>query len=211
MKISASTIRQLLEMDPTFIAPMSRDRKSQPLEGSKVDLTLKSVFTLDRSAESLSAFMGVKLRTTPATVTIKPQDLPVSPSLPRVGQGWTLTTGYYLLQTVEQLNMPHWLIGVIRERSTIFRNGSIVRVTDADPGFCGHITAGLYVPPGSQLTLEENVRFLSIKFEPITNIVFRDNLPDSMRISLDPADNDPYEGVWTGDKTSTQGLVERGY
>ncbi len=211
MKISASTIRQLLEIDPTFISPLSDDRRKQPFEGSKVDLTLNAVFTLTRSTDTFSSFMGVNLRRTPPTVEIKPDHLPISPSMPRVGQGWMLSTGYYLLQTVEQLKMPPWLIGVIKERTTVFRNGSIIRVTDADPGFCGHITAGLYVPPGSQLTLEKNARFLSVKFEPIVEIFFENGEPEAFSLSIDPENNDPYDGVWSGMKKSTEGIIERGF
>lgn len=46
MKISASTIRKLLDIDPSFISPLSDERRNMPFEGSKVDLTLDSVFKL---------------------------------------------------------------------------------------------------------------------------------------------------------------------
>ena len=211
MKISASTIREILVLDPTFISPMPEDRLNHPFEGSKVDLTLNSVFTLNRSTDSFCSFMGINLRRTPPTIELQPELLPISPSMPRVGQGWMLGPGYYLLQTVEKLNMPPWLVGVIKERTTVFRNGSIIRVTDADPGYCGHITAGLFVPPGSALTLEKEVRFLSIKFEPIIEISFVGDEPDDFYISLNPENNDPYKGIWGGNKNSTEGIIERGY
>lgn len=205
------TIRELLVIDPSFISPLSEDRLNQPFEGSKVDLTLNSVFTLNRSEGSLSSFMGVNIRKTPPTVELKPQQLPISPTMPITGHGWMLGPGYYLLQTVEQLNMPPWLIGVIKERTTVFRNGALIRVTDADPGYAGHITAGLYVPPGSSLTIEKNVRFLSVKFEPIIEISFVNNEPDDFYISVNPENNDPYQGIWGGAKTSTEGNLERGH
>lgn len=208
MKLSAETIRGLIKAQPPLITDVS-DRMTVPLEGSKVDLTLNSVSTLQLSAKS--SFMGINVRITPPTKEISPIPLPCSPNTGAVGVGWTLFSGFYLLQTVETLNMPYWLVGNIKERTTLFRNGAICRVTDADPGFSGKITCALYVPPGSQLTIEKGARFLSIRFEPIITLWLSNGKPCLFNIVADPSETDPYNGIWSGDKKSTEGEVERSY
>lgn len=208
MKLSAQTIRELLRSHPPLITNVSH-RLTQPLEGSKVDLTLESVSTL-QLASSLP-FMGIDFRITPPTKEIMPSDLPVSPRLRDTGKGWLLFPGFYLLQTTESLNMPYWLVGNIKERTTLFRNGTICSVTDADPGFSGKITCALYVPPGSQLTIEKGARFLSIRFEPIITLWLSNGNPCLFNIVSEPSETDPYSGIWSGDKKSTEGKVERGY
>lgn len=208
MKLSAQTIRELLKAQPPLITDVS-DRIAGPLEGSKVDLTLNSVSTLQLA--STAPFMGLNLRITPPTKEIMPLPLPFTPKLGNTGIGWTLFSGFYLLQTVETLNMPYWLVGNIKERTTLFRNGTICRVTDADPGFSGKITCALYVPPGSQLTIEKGARFLSVRFEPIITLWLSNGKPCLCNIATDPSETDPYDGIWSGDKKSTEGEVERSY
>lgn len=209
MKLSAQTMRELLQSDPPLVTGVA-DRLSLPLEGSKIDLTLASVSTLLMQG-NLSAFMGIDVRKTPPTHEMEPGLLPYSPIIGKTNTGWTLFPGFYLLQTTETLNMPYWLIGNIKERTTLFRNGTICRVTDADPGFSGKITCALYVPPQSQLTIERGSRFLSIRFEPIISVTFSNNKPLMFRIATDAAETDPYNGIWSGDKKSTEGKTERGY
>ena len=208
MKLSAQTIRELLKQNPPLVTNVS-DRLAKPLEGSKLDLTLNSVSTLKLSG--MAPFMGLDLRITPPTQEVEPNPLPCNPKLGSVGIGWVLFPGFYLLQTTEQLNMPYWLIGNIKERTTLFRNGTICRVTDADPGFSGNITCALYVPPGSQLTIEKGARFLSIRFEPIVTLWLSNGKPCVFNIAADPTETDPYNGIWSGNKRSTEGAVERGY
>lgn len=208
MKLSAQTIRELLKQDPPLVTDMS-DRIAKPLEGSKVDLTLDSVSTLKLSG--MTPFLGLDLRITPPTQIMPPVLLPCNPNLGKVGAGWVLFSGFYLLQTAETLNMPFWLIGNIKERTTLFRNGTICRVTDADPGFVGKITCALYVPPSSQLTIEKGARFLSIRFEPIVTLWLSNGKPCMMNISTDPIETDPYNGIWSGNKKSTEGKAERSY
>ena len=209
MKLSAQTIRELLRVNPPIVSNIG-DRMLQPFEGSKIDLTLDTVSTLVMQG-NLSAFMGLDVRKTPPTHEIKPGLLPHSPTIGKTNMGWTLFPGFYLMQTVETLNMPYWLIGNIKERTTLFRNGTICRVTDADPGFSGKITCALYVPPQSQLTIERGARFLSIRFEPIISVIFSKEKPLMFNIASDPSETDPYNGIWSGDKRSTEGKTERGY
>lgn len=209
MKLSAYTIKELLQTEPPLITGLSPEQTSGRMEGSKVDLTLAAVATLEQ-VSNLSAFMGVNFRKTPPTKEIEPSPLPYSSTM-KTGDGWVLFPGFYLLQTNETLNMPFWLIGNIQERTSIFRNGSICRVTSADPGFSGKITCALFVPPRTQLVIEQNARFLSIRFEPIINVQFHDGLPIIFGISRDPSETDPYKGIWSGDKRSTEGAVERGF
>lgn len=210
MKISAASIRQLFNLEPPLISGLSEEQKTGRLEGSKVDLTLNAVYTLNLG-KKLGSFLGVNLRRTPPTEEIKPNPLPYSPVTAETGLGWTLFSGFYLLQTVETLNMPFWLIGNIKERTTLFRNGTICRVTDADPGFSGQITCALYVPQGAQITIEQYARFLSVRFEPICNVEMFKESPLVFGISTDPNETDPYEGIWSGNKRSTEGELERSY
>ena len=188
---------------------MPTDRILGQHEGSKVDLTLKSVSTLQLSGAI--PFLGIDTRITPPTQIIDPAPLPHDPVLRKSGVGWVLFSGFYLLQTAEHLNMPYWLIGSIKERTTIFRDGAICRVTDADPGYHGAITCALYLPPRSQLVIEQGARFLSIRFEPIVSMVFWDDgTPDTYELA-EKEEVDIYGGIWSGDKRSTEGQAERGF
>ena len=94
MKLSAQTMRELLKTDPPLVTGVA-DRLSQPLEGSKIDLTLASVSTLLMQG-NLSAFMGIDVRKTPPTLEMEPGLLPYSPNIGKTNLGWTLFPGFYL-------------------------------------------------------------------------------------------------------------------
>ena len=61
------------------------------------------------------------------------------------------------------------------------------------------------------MTIEKGARFLSVRFEPIITLWLSNGKPCLCNIATDPSETDPYDGIWSGDKKSTEGEVERSY
>lgn len=212
MRISSRSILLLKEKNPDFISGITLEELPSRLEGSKLDLTLDSVHVIRE--RNYDAFIGTETRVTPSTVELESRLFPALSKLPKGKSGWTLNEGYYLIRTKESLKLPHWMSATVHERTTVFKCGVIVRSTSVDPGFDGHIVAGLYVPDMTALTIEEGARVLSVEFEPIVQIEmgpFSDDAPTGFILSTMEDHNNSYNGIWGGDKVSTQGQTERAY
>lgn len=212
MRISSRSITLLKERDPDFIQGISLEDLPSRLEGSKLDMTIESVHAIRE--RNYNAFIGVNTRVTPQTIEMESRRFATLSRLPEGKCGWTLNEGYYLVRTKESLKLPHWMSATVHERTTVFKCGVIVRSTSVDPGFNGQIVAGLYVPDTTALTIEEGARILSVEFEPIVQLEigpFLDDAPTGFILSTMADYNSVYEGIWGGDKVSTQGQTERGY
>ena len=85
---------------------------------------------------------------------------------------------YYLLKTVEKVNLPGDVMLVFHPRSTFFRSGISIHTGLADPGFRGQLTFGIINLSKSNLNLEMGAR--------VAHGIF-------LRVS---GNNNPYTGVW---------------
>lgn len=182
--LSAATLRELI-MHEGLIKPQLADRLER-IEGSKYDLSVAKVFR--RPLFSLTPTIG-SYRLLPDAKEVRYHCAGVA------SFGWARLWPWfsYLVQSEEQIKMPREHVGFIFSRTSIFRGGGTLLGTIVDPGYDGVITAGLHVRwPG--MWLEKGARFASIIFAEFDSIF-----------------TDEYQGVWGGDRLTTDGKKERGY
>lgn len=93
---------------------------------------------------------------------------------------------YYLVKTIEKLNMPRNLLALFVPRSTLYRSGIYVFSGEVSPGYCGEITVGIYNFRKVPFELEMGARILHVMFFEVKGEA---NL---------------YRGQWQGGRTTTK-------
>jgi deoxycytidine triphosphate deaminase len=199
MILSAKTLRRLIREGVNvrlpdgshavkpLITPVP-DERLRFIEGSAYDLTLEAVHVRQRDYYT-AAEIGIEHRVIPPT---EPHFISDEDPQREGKWGWWIISGTSaLLQSVETVNVPDYLNGVIKPRTSLFRSLATVTCADAHPNYQGKIVVLLTAP--HSLWLEKGCRFASIKFE-----------------EFDSDETDAYEGIWTGSKVTTDGKSERG-
>ncbi len=126
-------------------------------EGAGFDLRLGEVYKIKGQA-----FLGETHRKTaeieliskytknkPSKITIKPGD-------------------FFLVKTVESVNMPQDLTASITPRSTTYRSGLFIRTGNVPPGYCGGLTFGLSNEGPVTVEIEMGARFVHIQFSEVS-------------------------------------------
>lgn len=151
------------------------------IEGTTVDLRLKSLHKHVGRAKLM-----VNSRVTPETKIVA--------DINNGDKTYIIKPGEYLLaQTIEKINMPDYLVADLHPRSTMFRSGLALYTTYISPNFQGYLTVGLKHIGEHPVEIELGFRILACAFFQI----------DGKAV--------PYQGVWQGNRVSTQGKHERPY
>jgi deoxycytidine triphosphate deaminase len=140
-------------------------------EGAGFDLRLGEVYKI-----SGSAFLGETHRQTPdvtlvakyggqKSIKIKPGD-------------------YFLVKTIEKINLPINLSAVILPRTTTFRSGLFLRTGPVQPGYSGELTFGLKNEGPITVEIEMGARFAHVLFHEIKGL------------------GSQYRGQWQGGRVS---------
>jgi deoxycytidine triphosphate deaminase len=109
------------------------ERELKNPEGAGFDLRIGELYQIEGKG-----FLGVEERETPQTKLIakfdsqKPEKISLKPRI------------YYLMRTVERLNMPDNLLALFTPRSTLFRSGVHIFGGQTPPGYKGELTVGIY-------------------------------------------------------------------
>jgi deoxycytidine triphosphate deaminase len=74
---------------------------------------------------------------------------------------------YYLFVTIEKVNMPSDLLGLMLNRSSLFRCGASLRTAVVDPGYSGVLTVGIKNEGAYQIELERGARVLQMVFAEV--------------------------------------------
>ncbi len=72
---------------------------------------------------------------------------------------------YILIETIEKINMPCNLVGMILPRSTLFRCGCFLTTALIDPGFRGSLTIGMKNLSEFDFRFDKSARIAQIVFE----------------------------------------------
>ncbi|HXS15019.1 MAG TPA: hypothetical protein VN711_02735 [Candidatus Saccharimonadales bacterium] len=125
-------------------------------EGAGFDLRLGEVYKI-----SGDAFLGETERKTAdielvqsyeagekRTIVIKPGD-------------------YFLVSTIEKVNMPLDLTANFKPRTTTFRSGLFLRTGNVAPGYSGKLTFGLKNGGPIEVTMEMGARFVHMQVEEV--------------------------------------------
>ncbi|KAH7392270.1 dUTP diphosphatase [Phaeosphaeria sp. MPI-PUGE-AT-0046c] len=101
-------------------------------------------------------------------------DLTCDPKLPNsVGdtEYLDLSTGYYLVEFNESVNMPLDLMGQILVRSSLFRSGALIQAGVMDSGYEGAVGAMLQVLNPHGLRLTKNAKLAQMIFHQMSEPV----------------------------------------
>ena len=150
--------KKLLQLVKTkkLVEGLSERELTNP-EGAGFDLRLGEVYKI-----SGKAFLGVTERHTAdiklvkkyaeekrASIKIKPGD-------------------FFLVKTIETVNMPQNLTASITPRSTIYRSGLFLRTGNTPPGYCGGLIFGLKNEGPATVEIEIGARIAHIQFSEVS-------------------------------------------
>ena len=142
-------------------------------EGTGFDLRLGEVFKI-----SGKAFLGETHRQTPDITSVKIWD-PKKPSSIKIKPG-----DFFLVKTIEKINLPLNLSAVILPRTTTFRSGLFIRTGPIQPGYSGELTFGLKNEGPITVEIEMGARFTHLIFHEIKGL------------------GSKYRGQWQGGRVS---------
>jgi len=144
-------------------------------EGAGFDLRLGEVYEI-----SGNAFLGEIHRKTPEVKLIKKYvqnkacSLKVKPK------------DFYLVKTIEKINLPTNLSAVIIPRTTTFRSGVFIRTGPIQPGYSGELIFGLKNEGPVTVEIEMGARFVHLIFHEIKG------------------GGSQYRGQWQGGRVTTK-------
>lgn len=149
--------KRLLQLVKTkkLVEGLSERELTNP-EGTGFDLRLGEAYEI-----SGKAFLGEIHRKTAAIELIKKYDHKKTCSL-KIKPG-----EFYLVKTIESVNMPANLTASITPRSTTYRCGLFLRTGNVPPGYCGGLIFGLKNEGPATVEVEMGARFAHIQFSEI--------------------------------------------
>jgi len=122
------------------------------VQGSGVDFRIGELFEV-----SSSAFLGENKRELPELKSVKSEN-----------NAFVLKPNkYYLLKTIERVNMPNDLIAFILNRSSLFRCGASIRSAVIDPGYKGELTLGIKNESNFEIKIEKGARVAQVVFAKV--------------------------------------------
>jgi deoxycytidine triphosphate deaminase len=167
-------VHELLKLvsEKKLVTGLSRRELKNP-EGAGFDLRLGEIY------QPLSkGFLGVEERQTPKLKLLakfgRDKNFKLKPNQ------------YYVVKTVEKVNLPLDLAATFRPRSTLYRSGIGVFSGNVAPGYRGEINVGICNFSKFPFTIELGARFLHIMFWQVKGRV------------------NAYRGQWQGGRTTTK-------
>lgn len=154
MIISPQELLKLVKKN-NLVENLSERELTNP-EGTGFDLRLGEVFKI-----SGKAFLGETHRQTPDINSVKVYN-EKKPSSIKVKPG-----DFYLVKTIEKINLPLNLSAVIIPRTTTFRSGLFIRTGPIQPGYSGELTFGLKNEGPVTVEIEMGARFVHLVFHEI--------------------------------------------
>ncbi|MBI2621808.1 MAG: hypothetical protein HYW63_04175 [Candidatus Levybacteria bacterium] len=134
-------------------------------EGAGFDLRLGEVFKI-----SGSAFLGETHRKTPDIKSVKVYDPKLSKAKSASGGKSSIRIkpgDFFLVKTIEKINLPLNLSAVIIPRTTTFRSGLFIRTGPIQPGYSGELTFGLKNEGPITVEIEMGARFVHVLFHEV--------------------------------------------
>jgi len=169
-------VKKLLKLVKTkkLVKNLSERELKNP-EGAGFDLRIGELYQLKGQG-----FLGIEERKTPEIKLIakfdkkKPKKVFLQPRT------------YYLMKTIEKLNLPENLLALFTPRSTLYRSGVYIFGGQTAPGYKGELTTGIYNFGDKEFELEMGSRVIHLIFFEIKG---KSNL---------------YRGQWQGGRVSTK-------
>jgi len=151
------------------------ERELKTPEGAGFDIRIGELYRVKGKG-----FLGIDERETPEIKLVAKYDRKESQKvtlLPRT---------YYLMKTIEKLNLPENLLALFTPRSTLYRSGVYIFGGQTAPGYKGELTTGIYNFRDEEFELEMGARVLHLMFFEVKG---KSNL---------------YRGQWQGGRITTK-------
>jgi len=159
------------------------DREMNSPEGAGFDLRLGEVYSLVGDG-----FLGIEERDTPKSELIAKNN----PNKKEEDNFFIFEPGkYYLIKTMEKVNLPTTLSGIIVPRTTLFRSGLGLFNGIVQPGYSGELTFGLANLGQSNIKISFGARLVHITFHEVLG------------------EGNQYRGQWQGGRVSTDGAEKQ--
>jgi len=156
MPLGPKTLLKLVKTKK-LVENLSERELTNP-EGAGFDIRLGEVFKLKKGKGN---FLGVTERKTPDVKSLE---------VYKKGKEkfFNFKAGeYYLVKTIESVNLPKELGGYVYSRSTLFRSGLLLAVTQIAPGYEGPLTFGLYNVGKLDIKIALGARIAHVQFEKV--------------------------------------------
>ena len=157
--------KKLLQLVRTkkLVEGLSERELTNP-EGAGFDLRLGEVYEIKGDA-----FLGETHRKTAEAILISKY---ISSSDDRHEKGYSKSIkikpgDFFLVKTIESVNMPQNLTASITPRSTTYRSGLFIRTGNVPPGYCGGLIFGLKNEGPITVEIEMGARFVHIQFSEV--------------------------------------------
>ena len=146
-------------------------------EGAGFDLRLGEIFELEGDG-----FLGIENRDTPNLKKIAEYDEKGEEAFVELEPG-----KYYLVTTIESVNLPEDLIAFIVSRTTLFRSGIALFNGAVSPGYRGKLTFAICNLGGKKIKIALGARVVHITFHEVAG------------------SSNAYRGQWQGGRVTTEG------
>lgn len=168
--------KKLLQLVKTkkLVESLSQRELTNP-EGTGFDLRLGEVYKI-----SGSAFLGETERKTPTIKLFQKYSKDIK-RVVKIKPG-----DFFLVKTIEKVNLPVNLSATIIPRTTTFRSGLFIRTGPVQPGYQGELTFGLKNEGPVTVKIEMGARFVHILFNEIKG------------------GGSKYRGQWQGGRVTTK-------
>lgn len=132
-------------------------------EGAGFDLRLDEIYKI-----SGKAFLGITERHT-AEIELVAKYKSNTSNKTNKSNILTIRPGdFFLVKTIESVNMPENLTASITPRSTTYRSGLFLRTGNVPPGYCGGLIFGLSNQGPVTVEIELGARFVHIQFSEVS-------------------------------------------
>jgi deoxycytidine triphosphate deaminase len=156
------------------------ERELNNPEGAGFDLRLSEVYEIEGAG-----FLGVEERDTPKINLLAKHDSEKNEE----ENFYVFKPGeYYLIKTMEKVNLPTTLSGVIFPRTTLFRSGLALFNGVIQPGYSGELTFGLSNLGKSNIKVSFGARIVHVTFHEVLG------------------SGNQYRGQWQGGRVATEGV-----
>lgn len=180
--------KKLLQLVKTkkLVEGLSERELTSP-EGAGFDLRLGEVYKI-----SGKAFLGVTERHTAEIELVakyKSNKQSLRPDGLKSNETNTIVIkpgDFYLVKTIEIVNIPQNLTASITPRSTTYRSGLFIRTGNVPPGYCGGLTFGLSNEGPATVIIELGARIVHIQFHEVKG------------------GGNMYRGQWQGGRVTTK-------
>ena len=173
MILGISEIHKLVH-EKNLVEGLSKRELENP-EGAGFDLRIGELYELEGSG-----FLGVTERETPKIKLVASYEKDGEKKIE------LKPNTYYMMGTIEKVNLPDNLVGLMRPRTTLFRSGVHLLTGQVSPGYKGQLNFGMvnlrqvpfYVELGARVV---HIQFFSVKGK-----------------------NNTYRGQWQGGRVTTE-------